>query len=150
MRRRYMYEYSNISDNMIVVFNLPSASGGVTEEIFTAIKGWDKGYATYVNPKDIFNDQSFEFIYSYTNEIPSSIRISDDVNKLKLIVDYNVNKGQIYVYKIKWSKGYFFLCLKSKGIESKKLYPILSDLGYSNVLNINGVCTPYITAYYPD
>ena len=31
MRRRYMYEYSNISDNMIVVFNLPSASGGVTE-----------------------------------------------------------------------------------------------------------------------
>lgn len=47
-------------------------------------------------------------------------------------------------------KRVFFLCLKSKGIESKKLYPILSDLGYSNVLNINGVCTPYITAYYPD
>lgn len=150
MRRRYMNLDYNVSKDMVIIVNLPQASGGTTEDFFTAIKGWSSGYTTYVNPKNIFNDESFELIYSYTNETPTSIRVSDDVNNLKLVVEFNVNKGQIYLYKIKWAKGHFFVCLKSKGIETSRFLPILNDLGYSSILNINGTNKPYITAYYPD
>lgn len=150
MRRRYMNLDYNVSNDMIIVVNLPQASGGTTEAFFSAIKGWSSGYTTYVNPKNIFNDESFELIYSYTNETPSSIRVSDDVNNLKLVVEYNINKGQIYLIKIKWAKGHFLCVLKSSGIEIRKLFTVLNDLGYSSILNINGANKPYITAYYPD
>lgn len=82
--------------------------GGNTAGIFQVMRGWDSlGYADYINALDLFNDESLELIYSRFGDPPNSIYVADDTI-LRLQVDYDSSKKQVYVYKIKWIKGYFY------------------------------------------
>lgn len=150
MIRRYMG--SDIgTGNTVILCNLPDTTGGNTAVIFQVLRGWDSlGYADYINALDLFNDESLELIYSRFGDPPNSIHVADDT-MLRLQVDYDSSKKQVYVYKIKWIKGYFYVCLRVKGSPSSQiLLPMLNDLGLNNILGLGSSYDYYITAYCPD
>lgn len=137
--------------NTVILCNLPDTAGDNTAGIFQVMRGWDSlGYADYINALDLFNDESLELIYSRFGDPPNSIHVADD-RMLKLQVDYDSSKKQVYVYKIKWIKGYFYVCLRVKGYPSSQiLLPMLNDLGLNNILGVGSSYDYYITAYCPD
>lgn len=150
MRRRYMGGDIG-TGNTVILCNLPDTTGGNTAGIFQVMRGWDSlGYADYINALDLFNDESLELIYSRFGDPPNSIHVADDTI-LRLQVDYDSSKKQVYVYKIKWIKGYFYVCLRVKGYPSSQiLLPMLNDLGLNNILGLGSSYDYYITAYCPD
>lgn len=125
MRRRYMMTKSNKEKTIYILNTTSGYDSGFLAYFINA----DGNYIDVSDISDLINGQSFELIYSYTGNPPTSFSV---VYQTGLKVNLQYPGTQLYVYKMTFKNRDFFFKLGSGNFTNKELLGIFLQLGFTS------------------
>lgn len=124
MRRRYMDTKSNKERTIYI----RQASSGYDSEFlayFIDVNG------NYINVSSVISDQSFELIYSYTGNPPTSFSV---VHQTGIKVRLQYSGSQFYVYKMTFKNRDFFFQF-GNALTTKQQLDVFLELGFDSYVD---------------
>lgn len=100
---------------------------------------------------EYFNDDSFQFVYSSSGNIPHiNIKIDAIASNYRVILYSDAKKSDMealgkgsYIYKVDWIGSPFFINL-AHGLTMNEIYAIYKDMGFDLIIDNNQYLSLYI------
>lgn len=117
-------ENLSLKDQSCILFDM-NPSGYYTGPVFYIRDSTGEA----LNYLEYINEQSLELIYSYQGIGPTAIQLSETSSGFQIKFSYDDSKSQMFIYKISWQKGYFYVAFHY-GLLIQNYYKILNDNGF--------------------
>lgn len=100
---------------------------------------------------EYFNDDSFQFVYSSSGNIPHiNIKIDAIASDYRVVLYSDAKKSDMealgkgsYIYKVDWIGSPFFINL-AHGLTMNEIYTIYKDMGFDLMIDNNQYLSLYI------